>query len=247
MKQSFKSKYHILILVLFGLIVLQSILLLYAIDQAKSLKQLSGDMQSIIILFIFIIFIYVIVIYNYIPFRLNRALKEIQNIIDEISDGNYSLDIDPTIYDGDSVIQNLVYAIKKMLNIIVRFDQLKAEKIFEHNQRIQQLINLLPQMVLILSSSTEVIYLNDSFRKRYINITENVNINELIIKDEFNNSVFACIVNSIREGNNIYDKIVKHSSSNDSMLINGTMIRNRKGNSSGAVFVLELKKDVPKA
>lgn len=247
MKRSFNSKYHILIMILFGMIVLQSVLMLYAIDDAKSLKQLSGDMQSIIIIFFFIIFIYMIVIYNYIPYRLNRALREIQGVIDEISDGNYSMEIDPTIYDNDSIIQNLVLALKKMLNIIVRFDLLKADKIFEHNQRIQQLMNLLPQKIIILSANGEAIYINDAFRKTFDSITENVNINELIFKDEYKSKLFSLIIDALRNGNNVYNAVVTSQETSESVSINASIVRNRKGVSSGAVFVLESQKHAAKA
>ncbi len=239
MKRSFRSKYHLLLLVLFVTIILQSVLMLITIDNAKSLNQLTNDMHSIIIIFMFIIFVYVIVIYNYIPFRVSKAIKEIQVIIDDISDGNYTLDIDQSLYDADGSIQNLVHALKKMLNIIVRFDQLKADKIFEHNQRIHQLINLLPEMILILSANAETIYINESFRKMYGGILENMSISELILKDEFDNSVFHVILESIRNGNNVYNHTVKNPKKKAEIVINGSIVRNRKGNSNGAVYLLK--------
>jgi hypothetical protein len=35
-------------------------------------------------------------------------------------------------------------ALQKMLNILMRFDMVKADKIYEHHQRITQMINILP-------------------------------------------------------------------------------------------------------
>ncbi|MDZ4120971.1 MAG: hypothetical protein U1C33_01025, partial [Candidatus Cloacimonadaceae bacterium] len=231
MKRSFKTKYHVLIIILFVIVTFQSVILLFASEHATSLKQLTGDIQSIVIVFLFIIFIYLLVIFNYIPFRLNKLVKEFQSIVDEISDGNYSLQIDPSLYDGDGSVQNLVMAMTRMVNIIVRFDQLKAEKIFEHNQRITQLINLLPQMVIILSANGEVIYLNDSFRKSFPAIQDNMNLSEMIIKDEFHQKVFNLIIDALRNGSNVYEELVKDRANSAEFRINGSLVRNRKGNS----------------
>ncbi len=57
------------------------------------------------------------------------------------------LDIDSSIYDQDKDFQELIYALDKMPKFIIRFDQVKADKIFEHHQSIQLLINLLPQSI----------------------------------------------------------------------------------------------------
>lgn len=240
MKHSFKSKYHVLIVILFAMVVIQSIILLYSLDQANSLRQLKTDMQSTIIIFMFIIFIYMIVIYNYIPFRLARALKEIRSLIDDISDGNYDLDIDPSIYDEDSMIRALVLSLKKMLTIIARFDQLKADKIYEHNQRIQLLLNLVPQMAIILSANADAIYINDTFREHFDTIAENVNLNEVIIKDDFISKVLSVMTDALRNGNNIYEAKVQDTESGRTMILNGSIVRTRKGTPGGAVFLMQL-------
>lgn len=79
MKNSLKSKYHILIALLFGLITLQTIFLLVAVGNAKDLYSLAVDIHSIVIVFVFLIFVYIVVLYNYIPYRLHRAIKEVKH------------------------------------------------------------------------------------------------------------------------------------------------------------------------
>ena len=74
MKKSFKQRYHMLIIILFSIIVLEAILLLVSLNSARNLASLVTDMQSIIIIFVFAIFVYLIVMYNYIPFRMHKAL-----------------------------------------------------------------------------------------------------------------------------------------------------------------------------
>ncbi len=242
MKRSFKYKYHLLLIVLFGIIALESLLLLVSLNRTEAVSNLITDMQSIIIIFVFIIFVYMIIMYNYIPFRMHKAIKEIRSVIEEISNGNYYIDIDSSMYDQDKDIQEVILAIQKMLGIIIRFDQVKAEKIFEHHQRIQQLINIIKQGILITSTNGDVIYCNDVFREHYPTISEMNNINELIFKEEFNAKLFDTLAEALRYGNNLYDIPVKDSVSPRSVVINGSIVRNRKGNSSGAVFVLEFDK-----
>jgi len=192
-----------------------------------------------VIIFVFIIFVYIVILYNYIPYRLHKAILEVEKLIEEISTGNYQIDIDSSIYDQDKDFQELIYALDKMLGIIARFDQAKADKIFEHHQRLQLLINLLPQSVLITGANGDVVYCNEPLRKRFPMISETVNLNELIWKNDYHNRIFSVILDSLRYGNNIYDVIVEDVVYLDKVRINGSIVRNRKGLSTGAVYVLE--------
>ena len=239
MKRSFKTRYHILIAILFGIIVLQTLILLFSVAQAQDLATLASDIHSIVIIFVFLIFVYIVILYNYIPYRLHKAIYEVEQLIEEISSGNYQVDIDSSIYDQDKDFQELVNALNKMLEIITRFDQAKAEKIFEHHQRLQLLINLLPQSILITGANGDVVYCNEPLRKRFPMISETVNLNELIWKNDYYSRIFSVIMDSLRYGNNIYDVIVEDVVYLGKVRINGSVVRNRKGISTGAVYVLE--------
>nr|MBP7334159.1 hypothetical protein [Candidatus Cloacimonas sp.] len=144
-----------------------------------------------------------------------------------------------SIYDQDKDFQELVNALNKMLEIITRFDQAKADKIFEHHQRLQLLINLLPQSILITGANGDVVYCNEPLRKRFPMISETVNLNELIWKNDYYSRIFSVIMDSLRYGNNIYDVIVEDVVYLGKVRINGSVVRNRKGISTGAVYVLE--------
>jgi signal transduction histidine kinase len=183
--------------------------------------------------------VYIVVLYNYIPYRLHKAIHSVQQLVEEISSGNYQIDIDSSIYDQDKDFQDLIFALEKMLGIITRFDQAKADKVFEHHQRIQFLINLLPQSILIASSNGDVVYCNEPLRKRFPMISETVNLNELIWKDDYHARIFSVIIDALRYGNNLYNVIVEDVVYLHRARINGSIIRNRKGLSTGAVFVLD--------
>jgi len=238
MKKSFHAKYHSLLIVLFAIIVLQAVLLLAALGSATNLQRLVSDMQSIIIIFLFVIFVYMIVIYNYIPFRLSRALKEIKDVIDDITDGKYTMELNESIYDNDPSIQSLVVGLRKMLNVILRFDNLKAEKIYEHNQRIISLISLVEDPIIILSGNAEVVYINDMFRTRFSSIVEGTVLTELLIKDDLQSSVVKAILSSIRNGTNLKETRIASPDNQAGVSLLGSVIRNRKGNASGGVYIM---------
>lgn len=240
MKKSFKKRYHLLLIVLLGIVFLQSALILFTLHHATSLQALSFDIQTILIVFFFIIFAYLIVIYNYIPFRLRKAFREIEQLIEEISQGNYQIDIDSSTYDQDADIQKLIIALQKMLNILLRFDNAKAEKIFEHHQRITQLINILPQGIIIASSSGDVVYCNDTMRRAYPAISEEVNIGQLIFANSFDSHLFNVLNDAMRNGSSLNKQLLEDAKSQRKAYIDSTMIRNRKGVATGSVFVIQV-------
>jgi signal transduction histidine kinase len=245
MKRSIKKRYHLLITILFVVILLESLLLLVSLNRLNGFGAQVSDLQSIVIIFFFVLFVLLIIVYNYVPFRLRKAFLDINALIEEISHGSYTIDIDSSIYDQDTEIQELIIAIQKMLTILLRFDKVKADKIFEHHQRLLQLINLLPQCIIIASLNGDIVYCNDSLRRKYPSITEMMNLNELIFKNDFDNRVFSNLSEAMRYGNNLYKHQVPDEVTGVSAIIDGSIIRNRKGQSTGAVFVMQFS-DVPK-
>lgn len=238
MKRSLKSQYHLLITVLLGMVLIESVLLLFVIGSAKNLPGLVNDLNTIVIVFVFIIFVYAVVIYNYIPLRLKKSLGEVNSLISEISHGNYQVNINPELYNSDKDIQSLLHGIQKMLGVLQRFDQSKADKIFEHHQRLQMLINLLPQEALIALANGEIKYCNDALRRRFPTITENVNINELLFKSEFDQKVFNKISEALRYGDNLFNVKIPSLDYQQQATVNGSIVRNRKGLATGGVFLV---------
>jgi PAS domain-containing protein len=116
----------------------------------------------------------------------------------------------------------------------------KADKIYEHHQRLNQLINLLSEIVLIVTVNGDIVYINEVFRKRFPTITDTGNLNEVIQKDDFNARIFDMINKSLRFGDNIYDETVQIEGSSQTALIKGSVIRNRKGVASGGVYTVEI-------
>lgn len=228
-----------MLMVLLGIILLQSGLIFLTLQYSTDPAQSMGEVQTLLIVFFLIIFAYMVVIYSYIPFRMRKAFRDISKLINEISQGDYQIDIDSSIYDQDSDIQELIIALQKMLTIMIRFDNVKAEKIFEHHQRIYQLINILPQGIMICTINSDVVYCNDRMRNLYPNITETVNLNELIFTNPFDSRLFYAVTESIRYGNSLYRENIRDEKNGHTAVIDSSIIRNRKGNPSGSVFVID--------
>lgn len=239
MKHSFKKRYHMMISILFLIILLQFIIILFTISQARDIYSLASDIQSILIVFMFGTFVYLAIFYNYLPYRLHKSVRRVQDLVEEISNGNYQLDIESSLLYREQDFQELILALDKMLGIIIRFDAVKSDKIYEHHQRIAQLIDLLPVTVIIATVNGDLVYLNDKFRERFPSIDEQNNLKELLFKDNFHTGIFDEMRDSLRMGNNIYDVVLEDEDSTQKVLIKGSIIRNRKGNASGAVFTLD--------
>lgn len=243
MKKSFKRRFQISMLLMLALVILQTVLVFITLNNASRLSELVNDLQTILIIFMFVIFVIFVVMLYYLPYKLRKSLKEVEDLIEQISQGDYKIDIDFSTYDQDADSLRLILALDKMLKIIMRFDQVKADKIFEHHQRINQLINILPQGILVISTSGEVAYCNDRLRVMYPILNEVSNINEFILNDVFDSRLFNTISTALRHGKNLYDEKVRGDHSDPQATLNGSIIRDRKGFATGAVFVIDFLND----
>jgi len=238
MKKSLKTRYQTLFLIFFAVFLLESALILFTVFNPISLAQLKADVQSIVILFILIQFIYFVVLFYYIPYQYDRAYKEIYQILQEISEGKYQIDLDLKTYNQSIEIQNLIIALQKMMNIIIKFDSLKADKIYEHHQRIQMLINMIPEGCMLLTIIGEIVYINDFVKEHFPELSENLNILENLLPGYIEDGLKPTMIESIKTGNNLHDKIIDIKPLERKFRLNSSIVRNRKGQSIGAIFII---------
>ncbi len=238
MKKSLKNRYQILLLIFFAIFIVESALILITVLSNGDMARLKADLQSIVIMFIFAQFIYFIVLFYYIPYQYERANREIYHILQEISEGKYQIDLEAKTYNQSEEITSLIKAMNRMMNIIIKFDSLKADKIYEHHQRIQMLINMIPQGCLIMSIIGEIVYINDFVKKNFPALTENLNIMETLLPDYIEQELKTLMVESLKSGNNLQNVKVTISSQDKSYLLNSSIIRNRKGQTTGAIFII---------
>ncbi len=242
MKKSLIRRYHQALAILLGLVLLETVFMLVILGRGSNLAALVNDLQTILIVSVLVIFTYTMVIYNLIPVMLKRSLGNTGQIINEIAHGNYEIDIDGEIAAtaGDKDMESLLEGLKSMLRSIHGFDQAKENKIYEHDQRIKQLINLLPLGILIALNNGDVSYCNDALRRRYPMLNESKNIRELNLKNEFDQRIFHKIFDSLRLGDNLYDNKLPDTNYTQEALLNGSIVRNTKGDSIGGVYTLAI-------
>jgi signal transduction histidine kinase len=238
MKKSIKSKYQMLLLIFFAVFMLEAALILMTAYSPIRLQQLKSDIQSIVILFMLLQFVYFVILYYYVPYQYDHALKEIYQLLREISEGKYQIDLDLKTHQQGEEIQNLIIALHRMMNIIIKFDNLKTEKIYEHHQRIQLLINMLPQGCLIITITGEIVYCNDFIKENFPVLSENLNILETLLPEYLEDELKPMMIESIKTGSNIHEKIVNITSLAATYIISNSIVRSRKGQSIGAIFIV---------
>ena len=240
MKHSISKRYHLAISILLGLILLETLLLWIIISRKTDLATMVNDLQTTLIVSVLAIFVCGVVIYNLIPVMLRKSLSRTAKIVSEIAHGNYEVNIDGELaaHAGEKDIVPLLEGLKIMLRNIHGFDQAKENKIYEHDQRIKQMINLLPQGVLIALNNGDISYCNDALRRRYPMFNESNNIQDLKLKSEFDQRIFQKIFDSLRYGDNLYDNRIPDNDYQRLATLNGAIVRNARGDSIGGVYTL---------
>jgi signal transduction histidine kinase len=238
MKKSLRAKYQLLLLIFFIVIIAESAVILVVFHTPMSLEQLKGSIQSLIILFIVIKFVLFVGLFYYIPYQYEHALKEIHRIIHEISEGKYQIDLEQKTLNQNLEIKDLMIAMQKMMSIIIRFDALKTDKIYEHHQRLQALINMMPQGCMIVSVIGEIVYINGTMMKAFPALVENLNIFETLLPDSVENEFKPILIDCIRSGRNLHSLPLKIKSSDNVLTISSSIVRNKKGLTTGAIFIL---------
>ncbi len=241
MKKSLRKKFQIMMVLFFGLFIVESILIILAVMMPLNIQQMRLDIQFIIILFMFITFIYFIILFYYIPYKYDHSYKALHQIFGEVSEGNYQIDLDLKTHLQDEEVQNLIIAFDKMMNIIQRFDELKVEKVYEHHQRLQGLLSLIPHGCMIVTTIGEIVYLNEQVKAEFPVFEENLNIIETLLPEKYETSMKPVIVEGLSSGVNLHQREVVIIPEEPSYKISSTLIKNRKGQSTGAVFLIEKK------
>lgn len=238
MKKSLHSRYQILLIGFFALYVVESILIFLAVLQSDNPAKLASDTHSLLILFMFVQFVYFIILFYFIPYQYNRAFREIHQLFREISEGKYQIDLDAKSYHQDEEVVALMADLQKMMGIISRFDNLKGDKIHEQHQRMQMLLDMLPQGCLILNITGEIIYVNELIRKYFPALTENLNIIETFLPEEIEAELKPLFLETFKTGSNLHNKKVTISSLATTFNVNSNVVHNRKGQPTGAIFLI---------
>ncbi len=237
-KDSFTSRLRIFLALFMLLIIVEAGLIISTANSSSNIIQLTNDIQNLVYIFLFLIFLFTVMLFFYIPLLLHRKLKEIHYLLREITEGNYHPEIDLKKFDQDKEFLEFVVAIRKMLQVVVKFDQLKAEKITEHNNRILGLLNLASNGFMIIAESGDVIYANDLIKNNYVEFKANQNFFDDIFSSDIETSIKPYVIEILRSGSKGKDLVIHSEIKNLEISVKSYIVRDEAGEPMGTVVAL---------
>lgn len=237
MKLSFTGKIRMIILIMMIITVLQGIILLQMIPQNAANKI---DIQNTIYIISFVQIIFAIIIISYIPTFLQRAFNEIHRVMKDLTQGIYHIDIDLDDYEkrADKEFLAIFSSIVEMVKSVAKFDALKKDKIVEHHNRIQAILNLSEAGFMVIDNKGQIVYTNDKVLATFPSMNEKNSIIDSNFAPEIENNLKKYALQVIKSGskqpnqNSFFPSLKKH------ITLSSAMVRNSSGSICGAVIAL---------
>ena len=238
MKSSFTGKIKILILLLFLMSVVQGFIVLQLIGSYDNIHDLKIDIQNTLFITVFIQFVLAIFLIFYIPVFLHKAFSEIHNILKDISQGIYHIDIDLDSFGSsmDKEFYSVMISIDDMLKSVLNFDRLKKDKIVEHHNRILAILNLTSDGFIATDMKGNIIYINDKVVETFPAISEKSNMIDTNFPPEIENHIKKYILNILKsktkqEPQQFYMPALKRH-----IALNSAIIRDANGQPTGVII-----------
>ncbi|MBN2853645.1 MAG: hypothetical protein JXQ23_12995 [Clostridia bacterium] len=191
MKSSFTSKIRVIIILLFLISLVQGLIILLRVANFNDLNSLRMDIQNTIYISVFFQFLLSIILIFYLPVFLHNAFSEIHNILKDISQGIYTIELDTGSLEKslDKEFFAVVLEIQRMLKSVVTFDNLKKEKIVEHHSRILSILNMTENGFIVLDMNGNIVYINDKVTENFSAISEKTNLLDKNFPPEIENNI----------------------------------------------------------
>lgn len=238
MKSSFTGKIRILLILLFLISVVQAGMILHLIGNFTSIFDLKIDIQNTLLITVFIQFVIVMIMIFYLPVFLHKAFSEILNILKDISQGIYNIDIDLESFkkSADKEFFSVISAIKEMLRSVLNFDRLKKEKIIEHHNRIQAILNLTEDGFMALDMKGNIFYVNDKVIEAFPAISEKSNMIDTNFPPEIENNIKKYILNILKSKTKQQPQQFFMPSIKRHLVLNSAIVRDSNGQPVGVVI-----------
>ncbi len=240
MRLSFTGKIRVLIVFMFIVAILQAGLILHLISNSSSFIQMKLDVQNTIFIGLFIQFLLTLIIIFYVPIFLHKAFSEIHNIIKDITQGVYTIDIDLNNYETtiDKEFFAVISLLKDMLKSILTFDKLKKEKIIEHHNRIVSILNLTDDGFVIVDIKGNFVYMNEKVTNTFPALSDKSNIIEANFPPEIENNIKKYTLNILNSYTKQEPQQFFVPSLKRHIVLNSAMIRDVAGQPTGAIIAL---------
>jgi signal transduction histidine kinase len=240
MRLSFTGKIKLLIILMFIVAILQAGIILHLINNSNSLFQMKLDVQNTVFIGLFIQFLLAFTIIIYVPRFLHKAFLEIHNIIKDVTQGVYTIDIDLESYNTtiDKEFLVIVSLLKEMIKSVFTFDKLKKEKIVEHHNRIVSMLNLTDDGFMIVDIKGNFVYMNEKVTETFPALSDKNNIIEANFPPEIENNIKKYTLNVLnsltkQEPQQFFVPALKRH-----VVLNSAMIRDAAGQATGAIIAL---------
>jgi len=240
MRLSFTGKIKLLIIIMFIIAFLQAGIILHLINNPSSYFQMKLDVQNTIFIGLFFQFLLTLIIFFYVPRFLHKAFLEIHNIIKDITQGVYTIDINLDRYKTtiDKEFYATISLMKDMLKSILTFDKLKKEKIVEHHNRIVSLLNLTDDGFMIVDIKGNFVYLNENVTSKFPALSEKANIIETNFPPEIENNIKKYTMNILKSRTKQEPQQFFVPSMKQHIILNSAMVRDSTGQPTGAIISL---------
>ena len=240
MRLSFTGKIRLLIVFMFIIAILQAGIILHLISNSSSFIQMKLDVQNTIFIGLFIQFLLTLIIIFYLPIFLHKAFSEIHNIIKDITQGVYTIEIDLDNYKTtiDKEFFAVISILKDMLKSILTFDKLKKEKIIEHHNRIVSILNLTDDGFVIVDIKGNFIYMNEKVTNTFPALSDKSNIIEANFPPEIENNIKKYTLNILNSYTKQEPQQFFVPSLKRHIVLNSAMIRDVAGQPTGAIIAL---------
>ncbi|HNX01343.1 MAG TPA: hypothetical protein PLE74_07690 [Candidatus Cloacimonadota bacterium] len=237
-KDSFIARLRVFLALFMLFVIVNAALVISETQSTNDIYQIKSDIQNIEYISVFVFFLLAVVLFFYFPLMLHRKLSEIHRLLREITEGNYYPEIDMKKFDQDKEFLDFVKAIQKMLQVVVKFDQLKAEKITEHHNRILGLLNLSCTGFMIVSESGDVIFTNDLIKDNFPEFQRSMNFYDDIFSPAIEGNIKPYIIQILRSGSKGKDMKIELESMNHPVTVKSYVVRDEAGEPIGAILAM---------
>lgn len=237
MRFSFTGKIRFLILLIYFIVLIQAGIVLHLLGSSTDFIQMKLDIQNTIFITVFIQFILALIVIFYIPIFLHKAFSEIHNILKDISQGIYNIDIDLDNFKItlDKEFYAVMLSLQEMLKSVLNFDKLKKDKIVEHHNRIVAILNLTEDGFIALDMKGNISYINDKVVEAFPAINEKTNMIDTNFPPEIENNIKKYTLNILKtqtkqEPQQFFVPALKRH-----IVLNSAIIRDSNGQPAGVI------------
>ncbi|MCD4651702.1 MAG: hypothetical protein K8S56_07960 [Candidatus Cloacimonetes bacterium] len=172
-------------IILFLLIALTHGLIIYVTLQNANLnEQTRTDLNNILIFMGILEFAFAMIFFFYFPVFIRRGLSSVKSLLDEVSRGNYNIEIVDEVYSkrDEKQICELVQLFAKMMFAVNRFDKAKREKIVEYKSRLDNLMRMTENGFIVVTLDGTIRFLSHSLTNVFRNLSKSKTSSTVIIR-----------------------------------------------------------------